>query len=576
MYGNFHAAVRFARLTGLPEAATAAWRCRLALPQRPATGTVAVRVLLDGARVARGTPLRLKLMAKGPETVVQTRSFSSGDQQALAVEVPIDTPGDYYWRAEIRPEKDDDDRPPMTLSESRYAPVTRAGSLETRTDLNYYTHEREARIRGTLIGATVPTGSRALLTVRAAGASQGGTASDAPPAGMPPAPIFESSSSVERSPFVVTLPLTELPLGEFEGSLHLVDPENRKISTGIVPLVRRLAKHNEVKIRWDNFLAVAGEPFFPLYLFTHDVLEAHALGANAVLTVGGNYPERLVQLARRFDIRFIIRGPSTRWADEPQMLAFVLEDEPEPLDGGPNPRAVAEAADARRVSPYHPTYINLTNDWQAALAYAGASDTIGQDPYASAGSYKPRHVSESTRQMILATRGRQPIWQTLQPFHFRFDRIHPTPSEFRHSIYSAIVHGAHSIGLWGVELRNGFRDEDIRGMLSDRPLFQEAAKVLHSVRRLSPVIMSEEVVEQPAVVDNEEVAILTKRHDGQLYVWLLNMTHRLQKVTVLLPGAMDHVTLINEVRPGGTVEVDGGSASVRLEPLQPMVLWAKE
>ena len=194
-------------------------------------------------------------------------------------------------------------------------------------------------------------------------------------------------------------------------------------------------------------------------------------------------------------------------------------------------------------------------------------------PFATVASYfhyNPRWVARATRRLISATRGQRPAWQLLQIFHYPVTRTHPTPAEFRHSAYSAVVHGANGIGLWSSDLKAGRAREDIRGLLANRKLWQEVKRVIRAVRRLSPVITSEGLIEKPAACDNEHLAVLNKRWNSHLYVWLLNM--RAAPETALLRLPVQRGKLINEIRPGGEFTFRNGQCELPLEPLQPMVL----
>ena len=74
-------------------------------------------------------------------------------------------------------------------------------------------------------------------------------------------------------------------------------------------------------------------------------------------------------------------------------------------------------------------------------------------------------------------------------------------------------------------------------MLSSRPLWQETKTVLPTVRRLSPVLMPEEPTKDQVSINNEQVAMMLKRYQGKLYLWLLNMTKSKQTALLNLPVA---------------------------------------
>ncbi len=584
-FGNFHVPARFARLTGLSRLITSALRCTLQLPEPLFTGEAQVQATVTGGHTVADKPLELLLIAEGPEGVKSREivDFTRGDPegaQMLPVPVGIPKDGPYYfwaqvWLAGEVPDEGTRGGAPLARTVSTFALAVSRGTLLLRTDRNYYTTETTARVRGRLLGQPLPQGSSAVLQIRS------------PEAQFADQTLLDIHRVVKHVPFMVELPLTDLPLGQMELNVQLLRPDQSKVATARVPLVRRMPQPNEVKIRWDNVLIVDGQPFFPLYIWTkRDLILAHDLGCNAVLMPYAKYltPERL-QLAKELGIRIILRpshiyrsqeapGRIEAFRDEAPLLGWFVEDEPH-ADNKEQATAIEHMVNLlSEMDRYHPTYINIMSNWADAHAYALATDAFGADPYASSGYYRERHVADSTRLLLAATRGQRPIWQTLQVFHPRNDHVHPTPAEFRHSVYSAVVHGATGLGFWGTAVRSGGSDEDIRGLLSDKPLWQEVREVVHTIRELTPVLTSEERVSEGASCQNAHVAIMNKRWQGQHYVWALNMRDAPDTATLSLPVATGE--LVNLIRPGGSWSFTGGTCKVPLEPLQPLVLRLEE
>ena len=91
-----------------------------------------------------------------------------------------------------------------------------------------------------------------------------------------------------------------------------------------------------------------------------------------------------------------------------------------------------------------------------------------------------------------------------------------------------------------------------------------------AVLDLAPVIQSEEPVDQAAEVDNEYVSVMSKRHEGMLYVFALNMRSAPEYVTLTLPVKSGR--LVNELDPAGSWAVKDGRCKLTLDSLQPVVL----
>ena len=588
----------FANLVGLGPAATPPPLCRLELPDPIYTGGAQLQVRIStGATPLPGEHLEVEIVAHGHKgAVVRSGArirVTADKDRILPVDLPIELPGDYDIEAIVRPagrEGDEGEHAPILGRTSRlYAHVLPLGGLKARTDLNYYTHERSARIRVTRHGEPVPAGSTVRLRVRSRA-----TGTDADDTKGRPV-LTELDRSAGASPFVVDLPLAGLPVADLQLELHLIGPDAGVLAATSLSLTRRPAKHNEVKIRWDNVMIVNGRPFFPVFIWNSDPPIAHHLGANTLLCTAAYLSKyNLWEECRRFGIYLIARDwqfpyvneyldqfeadPSSfrgTHQDQPTLLAYFVEDEPRTTkDGKAAPHIIRTANAIRAMDPYHPTVISEEIGWTRAFAYSPIVEVIGQHIYPSSGPYQERTVAEQTAMMVRITRGEKPIWQTMQGFHYKVSRKHPTPLEFRHATYSALVHGATGLGLWGIHHREGFPGEDIRGLTSDKALFAQVRETFHAVQRLSPVLISDEPVDAPATIDNDRIAIRTRRWRGHHYVWLVNMTRDEQTATLVLPTVRGRLT--NEIEPGGEWPIEGGRCELKVGPLQPMVLKASE
>ena len=107
----------------------------------------------------------------------------------------------------------------------------------------------------------------------------------------------------------------------------------------------------------------------------------------------------------------------------------------------------------------------------------------------------------------------------VQAFYFKYNRLHPTPTEVRHSFYSAIVHGATGISLWGIGDNPGVNNEDIRGTLSIHVLWQAVGRYFRELRGIIPVIVSEEPVTSKARSANDKVVLMQRRYEDHDYLF---------------------------------------------------------
>ena len=584
--GGPNTSSRFALLSGAGVAAESRPTCRLELPESALTGKAPVRVKVGRPAAIRSKRFRVKVVVEHLDgtRVDHSKTFDVARDQAkveLALNVPAAQSGDAHFQAHLYAVGGSGEgAEPLAKSVRHLLTVLPLGSIQARPQYNYFTSESVARIRCELMGKPVPPGSRAIVAVAQSGRE-----------------IAEFSSPVSDSPFVVEFPLEGVSAGGFEAGILLSGPGGARLGATTVHLVRRVARHNEVKLRWDNVTIVGGKPFFPIIVWGHRPYLAHQIGANVVLTMRDTLSRRdeeQIRYMRRHGIHLIMtdlmwprmfnssgadktfwadpgkyRGP---FADDAMLLGYFVEDEPGVEDGKPSQTIVNHADALRQMDPYHPTFISNSIGWDRFYAYSPVVDTIGAHIYPAWIRYNERLVADATRMLRRASHGRRPVWITVQAFHFRNNRVHPTPAELRHQIYAALVNGANGIGFWGVGDRPGFIDEDIRGTSSLHPLWQQLKRTLPVVRRLSPVLMSQEQAGAGVAVDHDDVAIMTRRHEGRLYIWLVNMTNKKVGTVLTLPG--ERGTLSNEIHPGGTHAFSGGRCPLSLEPLQPMVLSA--
>lgn len=586
-YGGFHTPSRFARLDGLPKAVTTPTRCELAFKLPVVTGKVPVEVRLTRGPLKPGTPVQIKLFSKrirqaNDETLALLRTDLADEEQSLKVKLPVSEPGDYFWRVEVRGTNSDR---PVAVSRQMFVHVERAGALHARTDLNYYTSQRTARVRISRVGDSWP--DDAIIQAQVHAASEGDdSASDEP------ALLLDTKHRVSGSPTIIELPLTDLPMGEHALTLKLLDNQSRDLAHTNIALIRRPARHNEVKIRWDNVLIVKGEPFFPIFLFATDPIYAHELGANTILSTAAYLAKQgLWKQCRNLGIYLIAQDyewPFLHWpinefakdpkryrmqwvVEEPMFLGHYIEDEPTAGPGAtPLPHLAKLSAAVREMDPYHPRFISEQTGWDRIYAYTPIVDVIGYHLYASSQGYSEHHVEANTHGMAQIVRDTKPMWVTLQAFHNKQGRVHPTPTEFRHSVYAALLSGAKGLGLFGVELRGGFPSEQIRGLQSDKALWLQARTTLNAVARLSPVLMSEQPVTVRVSCDNPDVALMAKQWQNRLYVWALNRTKRPQSAVIHIDAP--NGALVDEIHLGGKYELKDATTTISLEALQPVVL----
>ena len=157
------------------------WRRTIGRPRRGSrsptyAGKVRIRAVLTSGHALVGRDLELVLRGSGPggaklEARHAVRRTDAGREQVVDVDLVLPDPGPYQLRAKVHPASaGPDDKPskayPLAISQLLFTRVLERGTLRLRTDLDYYSGEREARVRGTLLGKRVVKGTTAHVEVR--------------------------------------------------------------------------------------------------------------------------------------------------------------------------------------------------------------------------------------------------------------------------------------------------------------------------------------------------------------------------------------------------------------------------
>ena len=576
-YGELAETRRFAQLTGLDRYNTRPIRCLLSVREPLLVGQAELSLRLDPSESVAEQDAVASVTISGPDGKSLHHELPLGTIKPAAkrtyrLPVPITRSGGHMFQAAVWPaglaQDQRNSQNQLGASASQFGVAKNPGALEVQTDRNYYTNEELVRVRGKLIGKTLGPGTVAVMEL---------------PSGDS---VFRRRQPVSSTPFIVELPLKEVDMGESRLNVRLMGPDESELASAETSLIRRVPRMGEVKIRWDQTILVNGEPFFPLVVWGGTAHRTHALGCNTQFFSSFSNPADNESYYRTSANHLGLQA--MLWAAHPtvnpqqvaqrmarfsedmtNVLAWFIEDEPWPL---PKTQPVADLeAKVGQIDPYHPTFITWVASWSRVYADGMMDcDVAGVNSYPSYWHYEAGGTYRATQMIRAAVADAKPVWMTLQFWHSQESRVNPTPTEFRHMVWSAVVAGANGIGFWGCDHRNGFAGEDIRGLLSDRLLWEEAGRVIRAVRRLSPVIVADELVAYEATGDNENVRMVTKRLKDTLYILVLNMRAGPEEVNLTLPGCSGR--LINELRPAGSWQMSNGVCHLKLDGLQPLML----
>jgi len=343
----------------------------------------------------------------------------------------------------------------------------RDATFDAYLDRSYYTDEAAARVL-----VTAPDGVRVRVEVTGKGGR----------------PLARGETNAETGETAVTLPLRDVPVGEWPLIVESREPGAATGRTQMLTL-RKLSPApdgaGEVKIDHENrALLVDGKPFFP-----HGIWSGHLdadwlrlyrdIGLNTVLLWQGPGHDRAVADGRTdldrlgaLGLRAVprpltylkpygglrrsqgllacvdeLRDDLVGLRRHSAVLAWYGVDEPPPkgLEGGL--RAFRKAV--RQVDPYHPVYVSGSTP--SRLGAYEVADILGRHAYwgpmGSAAHRTPNRVARVaawTYRNVTET-ARRPLFFIVQGEITSHSRRGLTPAERRVTVYLALVHGAKSL-----------------------------------------------------------------------------------------------------------------------------------
>lgn len=389
----------------------------------------------------------------------------------------------------------------------------------------------------------------------------------------------------------------EFQMGPNEVTLSLETVDGRTIAKEAIDFTRTAPDPEKRRTKFDarGRLLVDGRPVFPLGVYWHYCNngdeEAYDLLAKTPFNFVVSYDKDLKDTAEldRFHKRgfgvFSSLAHCYPWIsyrpagvkdeasavrhvervvkmirNHPAHWGWYLVDEPT-MDKIPS-----VLAQYRRVKALDPDHVCGTMTWtpndQRMLAQCG--EFVGVDTYpigclgATEEQKKFPDLAEITRECAIAreqVRGRRPLWQAPQAFNWQgdFPKVKypwmrmPTREEFVSQAWQSIA--SHADGFCWFDFRSIYAD----WKKGDHAPFENLCAALEEVRRLSPVLLSDEA--PPALKGMD--ATLTARsfqYEGCAYVVACNLTWKRRTATLELSGEWsDPVTEV-----GAAATLDGG------------------
>jgi len=416
-------------------------------------------------------------------------------------------------------------------------PVRLAGPMKAVLGRSYYTTEKTAKLHVTLcVSRETLRTSRLKITLK-----------------KDKDDIFKADREVRSFHVATDIPLGNLPTGDYKLAVTLSGPRGDELASRFLRLQKLKPKANEVKIdRISGALLVNCKPLFPfapLQVFMQprsgpygnldeliEKMMAYWAGLGfKVVFVGTNidriYSERVwdkvFEAARENGLKIIafwtgqaskvliddkekLKKFILRWRDEPALLAWMPEDEPEikPL----KPAQVAAAIrEVKQFDPYHPVYINYTMMGPQSR-YAGLpGDILSIDHYLT--SVEGRTIRETLQYVdqmkaISAPDG-IPVWNILVGNNLGNHTREISAEEQEAQTYANVIKGVTGLQYF-------------LGQLAGRRHWKRFLGLRKEIETLSPILFS---VDPVAHVDCTPSRVLTatRRFGGKIYLIAVNV-----------------------------------------------------
>ena len=365
---------------------------------------------------------------------------------------------------------------------------------------------------------------------------------------------FSSKHSVNKAIKMLSIPLKKLPCGDFQAKIKLLDSSKKQLAVMTESIRKLPPKKGEVKInRIKRYITVDGKPFFPFaplqvfHVASHnpyknydekiDILVKYwaelgfkTLEAGANLhKIKGKWGVRIwnqiFKSANKYKIKIIVfwTGPSykmfpdkellkshiERWKNDPALLAWVPEDEPEIKHV--KPEEIASAVKfIQKLDPYHPTYINYTQMGPTSR-YAGLpGDIMCLDYYLT--SAQGRTIENTLQYADIMREVSEPmhvpVWNFIVGSNLDNHSREPSAGEQVAQTYGNIIKGVSGLSYFF-------------GQLAGREHWKAYLQLNREIEKLTPVILTGD--EQQIKGNTPSVLGVIKKYKNSIYLICVNI-----------------------------------------------------
>ncbi len=285
--------------------------------------------------------------------------------------------------------------------------------------------------------------------------------------------------------------------------------------------------------------------------------------------------------------------------NDPTIVGWMHQDEPDnaqpitdPETGektyGPpvSPQKVVDLyKEMQKADPTRPILLNLgqgvaNDEWKGRgrwgkredyFTYVKGCDILSFDVYPVVGIRKPDgenylwYVAKGVDRLMEWSDGEKIIWNCIECTHISNPDKKATPHQVRAEVWMSIIHGSMGLIYFVHEFQPRFNED---ALLDDPEMLAGVTELNRQIHSLAPILNTNslsDAVQAKSSNPDAPVDIMTKRYDGELYVFSVGMRNAATDATFSLAKKTPatEVEVVNENR---TIQIQDGEFIDHFDP----------
>ncbi len=334
------------------------------------------------------------------------------------------------------------------------------------------------------------------------------------------------------------------------------------------------------------------QDFFPVAVWLQNPDKAQqyrAAGINLYVGLWNGPTGKQLATLRRAGMPVICAQPRRALdrLDDSTIIGWMHQDEPDNAQslgegrgyGSPVPPedVVKEYERMRAADPSRPVLLNLgqgvawdgwhgrgvrTNHPEDYPRYVQGCDVASFDIYPVTHSHPSvsghlEYVARGVERLVRWAGPERPVWNCIECTRINHPTHKPTPEQVRCEVWMALVHGSKGLIYFVHEWQPTFNES---ALLSDPTMLDAVTRINRRLAALAPVLNGPTMSGRVAVTSSDSevpVAVMTKEHEGSVYVFAVGMEDRRTRAEFRVRG-LDGSRTVTVLDEGRTLEARDG------------------